>query len=228
MIKTDESVIAEINLYYDLYVPKDIKTPAPLLISVHGYAAHKRYMMREAQLIAPENFAIVSLQAPNKFYRQDKDDYKLAFGWLTDFKAEESVKLHHKFILDVIEKLANDEIIDASNIYLYGFSQACALNFRFAFTHPNTLKGIIGVCGGIPSDLDSNEIYQPTDAQTLYLYGDDDEFYPPEKFQKFEQKLNEYLPNFQSKKYTAKHIITDEMREDMRLWLENIQLQEAS
>jgi phospholipase/carboxylesterase len=220
MIKTDESVTAEIKLYYDLHIPKDAETPAPLLIAVHGYAAHKHYMMREAKLIAPENFAIVSLQAPNKFVRKTKNgEYKPVFGWLTDYKAEESVALHHKFVLDVIEKLANDEMIDKSNVFLYGFSQACALNFRFAFTNPNVLKGIIGVCGGIPSDLDENEIYQPTNAETLYIYGTKDEFYPLEKFQKFAKKLNDYLPNFQSLKYKATHEITNEMREDMREWL---------
>lgn len=220
MIKTDESVTAEIKLYYDLHVPENIETPAPLLISVHGYGAHKRYMMREAKLIAPENFAIVSIQAPNKFFHKGKnDEFKPVFGWLTPYKPEESVALHHKFVLDVIEKLSKDGTIDTSKIFLYGFSQACALNFRFAFTNPNILKGIIGACGGIPSDLGESELYQPTKAETLYLYGDDDEFYPLEKFQNFEKKLDEYLPNFRSLKYEAKHEITEEMREDMRKWL---------
>ena len=220
MTKTDESITAEINLYYDLHVPENAKKNAPLLISIHGYAAHKHYMMREAKLIAPENFVIASLQAPNKFWREAKSgEYKLAFGWLTDYKAPESVALHHKFVLDVIEKLSNDNIIDKSKVYLHGFSQACALNFRFAFTNPNALKGIIGVCGGIPSDLDSSQLYKPTKAETLYLYGDNDEFYPLEKFERFEKKLDDYLPNFQSLKYEAKHAITNEMREDIRKWL---------
>lgn len=220
MIKTDEFVTAEIKLYYDLHVPKDTEKPAPLLITVHGYAAHKHYMMREAKLIAPEDFAIVSIQAPNKFFRKtDKGEFKPVFGWLTPFKPEESVALHHKFILDVIEKLAADDIIDRTKVFLHGFSQACALNFRFALTNPNSLKGIIGVCGGIPTDLETSNLYQPTKAETLYLYGDDDEFYPLDKFQEFEQKLDDYLPNFQSLKYEAKHEITDEMREDMRKWL---------
>lgn len=221
MLKTDESVTAEINLYYDLFIPENAEKNAPLLISVHGYAAHKRYMMREARAIAPENFVIASLQAPNKFWREaGKGEFKLAFGWLTDYKAQESVALHHKFVLDVVEKLSINETIDKSKVFLYGFSQACALNFRFAFTNPNALKGIIGVCGGIPSDLDSSELYTPTNAETFYIYGNEDEFYPLENFQKFEQKLNDYLPSFEAKKYKAKHIITDEMREDVKEWLE--------
>lgn len=220
MLKTDLNVPAEIKLYYDLFVPEEAKTPAPLLISVHGYGAHKHYMMREARVVAPENFAIAAIQAPNQFFTEGKNgEYKVVYGWLTNSRSEEAVALHHKFVLDVIEKLIGEGIADEENIYLFGFSQACALNFRFAFTHSEILKGMIGVCGGIPSDLETSEIYSPTEAETLYLYGDNDEFYPLEKFQNFEKKLNEYLPNFQSLNYNAPHEITNEMREDMRKWL---------
>ena len=122
-------------------------------------------------------------------------------------------------MLDVIEKLAGDGIIDRKHVFMYGFSQACALNFRFAFTHGDILKGIVGVCGGIPGDLDTNEKYVPFEAETFYLYGDDDEFYTQEQFAKFNEKLAATLPHFQSKHYTAKHEITQEMRTDIKDWL---------
>src|SRR5688572_7542139 len=134
-VQSDLSVKAEINLYYDLYVP-DGARGAPLLVAVHGYGAHKRYMMREARLVAPDNFVIASIQSPHPHYRRTDDGYRVGFGWLSDHRPEENVALHHKFILDVIDRLEGDEVIDASRIFLYGFSQACALNFRFAFTYP--------------------------------------------------------------------------------------------
>ena len=133
-VQTDLSINAQIKLYYDLYLPENLQSPTPVLIAVHGYGAHKRYMMREAKLIAPENFAIVSVQAPHQHFRPTEDGFKIGFGWLTDFKAEESVALHQNFILEIIENLAAKEIIDTKSIFLYGFSQACALNFRFAFS----------------------------------------------------------------------------------------------
>ena len=52
----DRTLKAEINLYYD-FRPAP-QTNAPLLISLHGYGANKRQMMRESRLIAPGNFAI--------------------------------------------------------------------------------------------------------------------------------------------------------------------------
>jgi len=220
-VQTDLSVTAEIKLYYDLYVPENVEQPAPLLIAVHGYGAHKRYMLREAQAVSGDKFVVASVQAPFQHWREAGGTYKIGFGWLTDFKPVESVALHHNFILEVIKKLSDEQIIDRKQIFLYGFSQACALNFRFAFTHPEILRGVIGACGGIPSDLETNEIYQPTKAKILYFYGDADEFYPLEKFQKFEEKLRGYVPRFQAKTYAATHEITDKMREDIKNWLEN-------
>lgn len=219
MLETDLSLKAEINLYYDLFLPENVKKPAPLLIAVHGYGAHKRYMMREAVLLAPENFIIASIQAPHQFHRKTDAGYKTGFGWLTDFKPEESIEIHQKFVSGVIEKLADENLIDANQIYLFGFSQACALNFRFAFTRANALRGIVGVCGGIPSDLDANENYQPTDAKVFYLYSTKDEFYTLEKYESFDAKLRNYLPRYQSKVYRAAHEITDAMREDIKNWL---------
>jgi len=219
MFETDLSVTAQIQLYYDLYVPDGLATPAPLLIAVHGYGAHKRYMMREAKLVAGENYVIAAIQAPHPHYRKTDDGFRIGYGWLSDQKPEQHIELHHKFVLDVIDKLDADGLIDRSQIFMYGFSQACALNFRFAFTHPDVLKGLIGVCGGIPGDLETNEIYRPFAAETLYLYGDDDEFYTQDQFAGFNDKLLSTLPNYHSKHYAAKHEITDSMRDDIRSYL---------
>jgi len=220
-LQIDLKLPAEINLYYDLFVPAEAPKNCPLMIAVHGYGAHKRYMMREAKLIAPGNFVIASVQAPHQHFRKTDDGYRTGFGWLTDHKPEEYVRLHHDFLLNVIGELSREDLIDPKQIYLYGFSQACALNFRFSFTYPETLKGIIGVCGGIPGDIETNQNYTPFSADTFYLYGDDDEFYPQEKFLEFDAKLRKRLPNYNSKHYNAKHEITVQMRDDMKAWLNN-------
>jgi phospholipase/carboxylesterase len=221
-LKNDLEMKAEISLYYDLFVPENVSEKAPLLITIHGYGAHKRYMMKEARLVAPQNFVIASLQGPHQHFHRIDDGYRVGFGWLTEHKPEEYIRLHHKFVLDVIDKLASERLIDRDQIYMHGFSQACALNFRFAFTYPDVLKSIIAISGGIPSDLDTNSIYKPFAAKTLYLYGDTDEFYPLEKFTEFDAKLAKRLPNYRSKQFQAKHEITDEMRAETRDFLREV------
>lgn len=218
-LQTDLAMKAEISLYYDLFIPGENAGPAPMLIAVHGYGAHKRYMMREARLVAPKDFVIASIQAPHPHYRRTDDGYRIGFGWLSDHKPEEHVRMHHKFVLDIIDKLDTDGVIDTNRIFIYGFSQACALNFRFALTNPDVLAGIIGACGGIPGDLDTNPAYSATDAATFYLYGDDDEFYTQGQFAGFNRKLADLLPDYRSKHYAAKHEITEDMRHDIRAFL---------
>ncbi|MEP6945251.1 MAG: hypothetical protein ABJA02_04985 [Acidobacteriota bacterium] len=215
----DLSLKAEIDLYYDLLVPANAAAAAPLLIAVHGYGAHKRYMMREARLVAPKDWVIASVQGPHQHFRQTEDGYRVGFGWLTDNRPEEYVRLHHKFLLDVIGKLASDGTIDPERVYLYGFSQACALNFRFAFSHPHSARAVVAVCGGIPGDLDTNSKYSTPETDVFYLYGNDDEFYTQEQFAEYDRKLAQRLSHYRSKQYTAKHEISQEMRADIKKFL---------
>src|SRR5690348_13538689 len=101
MEQTDLTATAEIKLYYDLYIPDSLPKPAPLLISVHGYGAHKRYMMREARAVAGDRYVIASIQAPHPHFRKTEDGYRIGYGWLAGDRSEEHVQLHHRFVLDV-------------------------------------------------------------------------------------------------------------------------------
>jgi predicted esterase len=212
---------AEINLYYDLHIP-EVK-PAPMLIALHGYGANKRQMMREAKQLVPEGFAIAS---PQGFYQHIRDPkepggpLRFGFGWLTNFRAEESVVLHHKFLLDLINLSVARKVVDPSKIFLLGFSQSCALNYRFAFSHPDQLKGVIGICGGVPGDWESSQRYRSTKAQVFHLAGTRDEFYPPSRVEPFSEQLRMRAENVDFKSYDAGHEIVPEMRHDVRAWLE--------
>jgi len=221
-LQTDLTVKAEISLYFDVYVPENIRRPAPLLIAVHGYGQNKRWIMREARAIADDKFVIAAVQGPHQHFQRNGDSHRVGFAWLTDHKPEEYVRLHHRFILDVIERLAADGLADRSRVFLFGFSQASALNFRFALTYPEALRAIVAACGGIPGDLEASADYQPFAADTFYIYGDEDEFYSRDKFLEFDGKLKARLPNYRSKCYAAKHEITDEMRCDVKRFLSEL------
>ncbi len=218
--QTDLTIRAEINLYYDLRVPA--ADHAPLLIALHGYGASKRQMMREAKQIVPGNFAIVSLQGFHQHLKDPREPggpLRFGFGWLTNFNPEESVGVHHQALLDIITRFAKEGLIDRERVFLLGFSQTCALNFRFAFTHPDVLRGIIGICGGLPGDWETSELYHPTNASVFYLSGEQDEFYPPSRVSDYEQRLRLRAADVEVRSYEAGHEIVPAMREDMRDWL---------
>jgi phospholipase/carboxylesterase len=218
---TERSVSAEIKLYYDLQAAQS--QPAPLLISLHGYGAGKRQMMREARLLAPEDFAIASLQGPHQHLKEPRESggpLRFGFGWLTNFRPEESVATHHRALLEMIDSLTSEGVADPGRIFLLGFSQSCALNYRFAFTHPNVLRGVIGMCGGIPGDWDESDLYQQTNAAVFHLSGNVDEYYPPARTGVYAAQLQQRASDVECRAYDAGHEIVQPMRDDIRAWLE--------
>jgi phospholipase/carboxylesterase len=216
----ERSLPAEVQLYYDLHLPPT--QPAPLLLALHGYGASKRQMMREAQQMAPAHFAIASLQGFHQHLKDPKEPggpLRFGFGWLTNFHPEESVRLHHQALLDLVAKLVGEGVADSQRLFLLGFSQSCALNYRFAFTHPTILRGVIGMCGGIPGDWETSKLYQPTDAAVLHLAGTQDEFYPPARVSDYGERLRLRASEVEFRSYQAGHEIVASMRQDAHEWL---------
>jgi len=216
----ERTLTAEIKLYYDVIAP--LARPAPLLIALHGYGASKWHAMREAKLTAPENFALAALQGPHQHLREPKQPggpLRYGFGWLSSFRPEESVAIHHQALREMIRSLVTEGVADRDRIFLLGFSQSCALNYRFAFTHPNVLRGVIGICGGLPGDWDTSELYKETDAAIFHLAGDRDEYYPTTRVQDYGAKLRMRARDVDFQSYEAGHQIVDSMRHDMTRWL---------
>jgi phospholipase/carboxylesterase len=120
----------------------------------------------------------------------------------------------------LINLLVTERVADAQQIFLLGFSQSCALNYRFAFTHPEKLSGVIGICGGVPGDWDTSTRYQPTQARVFHLAGEQDEFYPPKRVADYAAQLGTLANSVEFKSYAAGHEIVPEMRQDIRAWLQ--------
>jgi phospholipase/carboxylesterase len=220
-LRVDCTLAAETKLLYDLYAPR-ADAPCPLLIALHGYGANKRQMMREARAIAPPDFAIASLQGFHQHIKEPKEQggpLRYGFGWLTNFRPEDSVAMHHRALLDLIDSLARDAVADRERIFLLGFSQSCALNYRFTFTHPETLRGVVGICGGLPGDWESSELYRQTEAAVFHLTGEHDEFYHPARVRDYARQLRERARDVEVKSYDAGHEMIQPMREDVRAWL---------
>ena len=216
----ERNLAAETKLYYDLHLPA--AQPAALLMALHGYGANKRQMMREALALAPDGFAVASLQGFHQHMKEPKEPggpLRFGFGWLTNFHPEDSVAIHHQALLDLMQTLVSESVADPKRIFLLGFSQTCALNYRFAFTRPDHLRGVVGICGGLPGDWETSEGYQPTRAAVLHLAGTRDEYYPPARVADYEERLRLRAQSVEFKSYDAAHEMVPAMREDVRAWL---------
>jgi predicted esterase len=220
-LSTDRTLAVESKLYYDLYAPTH--APAPLLIALHGYGSSKAWMMREARYHAPEGFAVAALQGPHQHIKEPREPggpLRYGFGWLTSYRSEDSIALHQRALLDMIGALAREGVARRDRIFLLGFSQSCALNYRFAFTHRDVPRGVVGICGGMPGDWETSEAYGETQASVLHLTGARDEFYPPSRVEGYGERLRARASDVEMRAYDAGHEFVPAMRGDVRAWLE--------
>lgn len=63
-----------------------------------------------------------------------------------------------------------------------------ALNYRFAATHPDAIRGVVGVCGGLPSDWEDGA-YQRVSASVLHISRSSDEYYPAGVTEHYPERL---------------------------------------
>jgi predicted esterase len=189
----EKETVQQIKLYYDVYVPDESQENRPLLVCFHGYEGNKESMMAKARAINARDFVIASVQAPNSFFlRNGEDDRspRIGFGWMMQYKAEETIRLHHQTLASIIAAVHAEYEIDPGRIFLLAFSQSVSLNYRFAFSNPGVIRGVIGVCGGIPGDWsDAGEKYQASPTDALIIAGHEDEFYPIERAKTFKEAL---------------------------------------
>lgn len=217
----ERRMTVEFPCYYDLYVPED-DNPKPLVIALHGYGGDKSSMMRVMRRINERDYAVACLQGPHQhLVMPTKGSPKLGygFGWLSNFKPEESVAMHHALIRQIIETLGQSGQADTSNVFLLGFSQACGANFRFAFTHGDMIRGVVAICGGIPGDWETEGKYQSGAVDVLYIAAERDEYYTPERMRQNAEALRSRARSVELRFFDAGHEVPRESYPVIDEWL---------
>ncbi len=217
--------ISPIRRYFDLELPcgQHKRTGLPLLIALHGYQGNKESMMRLARRIASGRMVVVSLQAPHQFFLREGNDpasYRVGFGWGTSWKMEESVELHHSNVQAIIELAARKFRADRREVFLLGFSQACSYNYRFVFTYPRAVRGVIAVCGGVPRDWNENPRYRPARTHVLHIAATRDEWYSREKNLEFRRQLASRAASLDFRFYNSPHKFPRASIPHIHKWIE--------
>jgi predicted esterase len=218
---TENSTEQRIKLYYDLHVPDAAQGRSlPLIIALHGYEGNKESMMALAGKINSQEFVIASLQGPNSFFVRggEQNRPKIGFGWMMQYKAEETIRLHHETLLAIINHTQAEYNINSSTVFLIAFSQSVSLNYRFAFTHPGAVRGVIAVCGGIPGDWDEDK-YHKSDTDVLIIAGESDEFYPLERPRGFEQAIARRARSVEFMSFPVGHVFPRQSLPLINDWL---------
>jgi len=225
----EDFITSTIRRYYELELPRaeNSRRRWPLMIALHGYQGDKNSMMRVAHRIADGKMVVVSLQGHNQFFVNDgtrgltdPKTYRVGFGWGTSYKMEESIELHHAAIRELIKLATKKYHADPGRVFLLGFSQACAYNYRFVFTHPREIRGAIGVCGGVPGDWNENPLYRKARTHVLHIAATKDVWFSREKNLEFRRKLAQRAASLDFRFYNSPHRFPRVSVPHIRTWIE--------
>ena len=223
----ERRVVQQFPLYYDLYVPEG-EEPKPLVIALHGYGGDKGSMMRLMRRILGSgadgagDYVIACPQGPHQHLvmpTEESPALGYGFGWLSNFKPEESVAMHHQLIREIIETLTSSGVADARRVFLLGFSQASGANFRFAFTHGDLVCGVVAICGGIPGDWDTEGKYQSGVVDVLYVAAERDQYYTPDRMRRNAEALSRRARSVELRFFDAAHEVSRESYPVIDEWL---------
>jgi phospholipase/carboxylesterase len=141
------------------------------------------------------------------------------FGWLSNFKPEESVAVHHYLVRGIIDTLVQSGVADVSRVFLLGFSQAVGVNFRFAFTHGALVRGVVAICGGIPGDWETEGKYQSGVVDVLCVAAERDEYYTPDRMRRNAEALRARARSVDLRFFDAGHEVPRESYPAIDEWL---------
>ncbi len=222
-MELDRQIALLVPHYYQISVPDDSHSPRlPLLVGLHGYAGDMVSMMRVAREIAEGDMIVASVQGPHQFLSpplEEGNTEKVGFGWLTKYRSEDSQARHHQLIRSVIEDAEIHFRADKECVFLMGFSQACALNYRLALSQPGLLRGAIGVCGGLPGDLAHCRKYQSVPAAILHIAATQDKYYNLDDTRKYEKALRRYSADVTYREFESPHAFPRRSLPCIRKWI---------
>lgn len=209
---------------YLLDVPEDPPLSRILALALHGYSANPDDMLRLARIALGDGPIVASLQAPNQHYvTSGLPDAKSVpgYNWGISRHWEAAVHLHHTIVLRVLDDLKKRFHVPAERCLLIGFSQPVGLNYRLAATHPGEVRGVIGVCGGVPRDWEDPK-YKQVLAALLHISRDEDPFYPAATANAFAARLRYRASDVEFHMLPGPHRFPSKAAAIVRPWVKRI------
>jgi phospholipase/carboxylesterase len=181
---------ARLDCHYLVHVPPAIGGRTTLVVALHGFGQTPEVLLPLVSRMMGEH-VIAAVEGPNQFFLPgggSRPGSEVGCGWVTRRHAQAGIRLHHEIVLHVLSEAGREYGIPPERRLLLGFSQPVSLNYRFAATWPEAVRGVIGICGGLPGDWESGD-YQAVQAAALHIARREDEYYPPAVTEQYADRL---------------------------------------
>lgn len=203
------------------YLVRGVDAPSALVVALHGFGQTAEVMMSLTEGMVGERCVIASIEGPNQFFLEGHPRATVGFCWGGNRYAASSIRLHHEMVQHVLDEVGGEFGIPPGLRVLMGYSQSVSYNYRFAATAPQAVGGVVGICGGMPSDWETGE-YRAVEAAVLHIARREDEFYPPAVTEKYEARLRTRARDVEVHLMDGGHRFPSRGDEIFARWLERL------
>ncbi len=125
---------------YAMYLPKDLKPGAPLVIYTHGYGSKTRWRTGLNGTAEREGFAVC--------YPDGAPDSRGKDGWKVGYPPQESMTIDEAdFFTKLKEEVCSRFNLSRENSFMAGMSNGGDLCYQLAFTSPGLFRAYASVAG---------------------------------------------------------------------------------
>jgi phospholipase/carboxylesterase len=204
-------------IYRHLEPQKKVGNASPAIILLHGRGADENDLLGLSPHL-DERLAIFSVRAP----------YPFEYGGFTYFQLNEDGTAEpkmfmesYKRMLKFAEGVSSLPEVNATKVFLMGFSMGTIMAYALALTRPEKFAGVIAQSGFVRDHPDLPFVWHKLGKCSFIItHGVDDMVIPVRLARATRDKFSESNADFVYKEYPMGHQISDESLADVCNWLE--------
>lgn len=160
------------SVYYAVYEPEKTDERPGLLFALHGFGQSANSFIRPLEPARKRNLIVVAAQATNQFY-WERESRTVGFSWMTRYQLDDALTDTKAYLAELMRHIDENYDFDPNRIFALGFSQGCAMSFRFAESGAVKLRGLIAYCGDLPKDVE-DQLHLLEPFPVYIVHGKDD------------------------------------------------------
>ncbi len=209
------------SLVHVVQAPRErVPGKPPLLLLLHGFGSNEQDLFSLAPYL-DKRFLCVSARAPVAIGAGAYCWFNLEFtpeGINADLEqAQRTLEMLPVFIDELIEAYE----VDASCVYLAGFSQGAMMSYGLLLTRPELIAGVVAMSGRVPDVLleQTHDVKALDGTPVLVTHGIYDPVLPVEHGREANKYLGTLPVELSYREYPMGHEVNAESLRDVTVWL---------
>lgn len=215
----------EVSLVHLVRQPNPQVASPPLLIILHGVGANERNLHEPLAPYFDPRFLVVSVRSPIELGPDRFGWYQVGFsetGVIIDPKEEDAGR---EKLLEVIDEIVQYYEVDASKVFLLGFSQGAIMSSAAVLSAPEKIRGAVLLSGKTPMAIDQH-LASKSAIQKVAVFmshGRNDKVLPITDGQQLKEKLEKAgVKNLIYKEHNGAHQLDGQHIREVISWLSSL------